>query len=537
MALAWLAALASSAPARADAPASDEVDVTSRDDGAVEGGEGGEDEASARGEAPERQPGAIVYRLERIEITGNTSTADHVILRHVAVREGQSLDVDDERLEQTRYQLLGTGYFAGVRLSLERGSRRGWVVLHIEVGERSTFQVDNLVFGFAEGLASTYERAEVPIVSYAGLSVSDSNVFGTGDSFSMTLLASEPQQGVRFRFEDPAAFASPLALSGMGFFVHGREYFGDDDVLVTPLRCPEGEPLPCEAARAAVVNYFRGGGSLGTGLALSSDVHLAIAYQLELVSLLSRPDAASTHRGLDVVPIDFLIQDGISAVSMLDVNLVYDGRDSPALTRSGSLLYLRVDLASRLFGSDYDFIRAEGLARAWFPLPGWEHTLRLSAFAGVAFNQAPFFYRFYASDLSDLIPSRMLELNLDRRGPLNVFRNAIAEHRFGQLGARFDLEYQVRLFHAQGERASARSPELELHHRSSPGGDFSLWIYANLGLYALTDLEDLERPISGYRGLSLAPVDLTFDVGLRLDTAVGVFHIGFSTLLGFVSVG
>lgn len=482
----------------------------------------------AEPEAPTASP-PIVYRLERIELVGNTTTADHVILRHVAVREGQTLDVDDERLDQTRYQLLGTGFFSSVRLSLARGSQRGAVVLRIEVEERSTFHVDNLVFGFAEGLASTYERAEVPIVSYAGLSVSDTNLFGTGDSFSATLLASEPQQGVRLRFEDPAAFASPLALSLMGFFVHGREYFGDEDVLVTPLRCPDGEPLPCEAARAAVVNYFRGGGALGTGFSLSADVRLTLSYQLEVVSLLSRPDAASTHRGLDVVPIDFLIQDGVSAVSMLGATLVYDDRDSPALTRSGTLLFLRVDLASRLFGSDYDFFRAEGLARHWIPLPEWEHTLRVTAFAGVAFDQTPFFYRFYASDLSDLIPSRMLELNLDRRGPLDVFGNAIAEHRFGQLGARVDLEYQIRVHHSRGSA-------LEISHRSSPSGDFSLWLYGDVGLYALADLKDLERPISGYDGLGLAPIDLTFDVGLRMDTAVGVFHIGFSTLLGFVSI-
>ena len=332
------------------------------------------------------------------------------------------------------------------------------------------------------------------------------------------MLLSEPHQGARLRFEDPAAFGSPLALGGMGFFVHGREYYGDDDVLVTPLRCPDGEPMPCEAARAAVVNYLRGGGAIGTGLALSPEVRLRVAYQLELVSVLSRPDAASELRGLDVVPIDFLVQDGISAVSMFDLSLVFDERDNAALTRSGSFVYLRVNLASRLFGSDYDFFRAEGLARHWVPLPGWDHTLRLGVFAGAALDETPFFYRFYAADLSDLVPSRMLELNLDRRSPLNLFRNAMAEHRIGQLGARLDVEYQIQLFRLEG--------------------DFrSFWVYANAGLYTLADLADFQRPIRGYSGIDLLPIDLTFDIGIRMDTSVGVFQIGFSTLLGFVSLG
>ena len=48
--------------------------------------------------------------------------------------------------------------------------------------------------------------------------------------------------------------------------------------------------------------------------------------------------------------------------------------------------------------------------------------------------------------------------------------------------------------------------------------------------------EDLRVAIPGYEGFSRAPIDLTFDVGVRLDTVVGVFEIGFSTLLGFVQL-
>jgi hypothetical protein len=31
-------------------------------------------------------------------------------------------------------------------------------------------------------------------------------------------------------------------------------------------------------------------------------------------------------------------------------------------------------------------------------------------------------------------------------------------------------------------------------------------------------------------------VDLTFDLGLRADTQIGVFQLGFSNLLGFVAL-
>jgi len=101
---------------------------------------------------------------------------------------------------------------------------------------------------------------------------------------------------------------------------------------------------------------------------------------------------------------------------------------------------------------------------------------------------------------------------------MNAFRNAIDEHRFGQLAARLDLEYQLQLFRGDA--------------------DFrSLWVYANAGVYLLGDIADFQRPIRGYRGAELFPIDLTFDIGVRMETSIGVFHIGFSTLLGFVSVG
>ena len=519
--LLWLAlSLAGSAHAQSEASQSE---ASQSEAGQSEAGqsESSQSEVGQSEAAPEPTAASdsesteIIYRLEAIRIVGLSATADHVVLRYVAVHEGELLNVEDERLEQTRYQLLGTGFFSDVRLSLQRGSARGLVVLHIEVRERGTFQFDTVNLGLSEGLVGTDGTQVDP---YVGLGVSDSNLLGTGDAFAATLLLSGPQQGIRLRLEDPAAFGSPLAISGMAFFNHGREYFGDDDVLVTPLVCPEMPTMPCEATRSAVVNYYRGGGSLGTAIALSSEVRLAASYQLEMVHVVSRPDAASELRGLDVVPIDFHVQDGTSAVSMLELNLVFDERDAPALTRSGTFVYLRVNLASRLLGSDYDFFRVEGLVRHWVPLPGWDHTLRFSGFAGAALNETPFYYRFYASDLSDLLPSRMLELNLDRRSPLNLLRNAIVEHRIGQLGARADVEYQFQVIRAEGELRS-------------------FWIYANLGIYMLADLADFARPIRGYTPTDLFPVDLTFDVGARIDTSIGVFNIGFSNVLGFISVG
>ena len=60
--------------------------------------------------------------------------------------------------------------------------------------------------------------------------------------------------------------------------------------------------------------------------------------------------------------------------------------------------------------------------------------------------------------------------------------------------------------------------------------------YLSFGVYALADARDLTLAIPGYEGLARVPIDLTFDIGLRLDTTIGAFQIGFSSLLGFVPV-
>ena len=43
----------------------------------------------------------------------------------VARATGVTLDVGDPEIELARYRLLSTGYFADVRMSLRKGSRRG----------------------------------------------------------------------------------------------------------------------------------------------------------------------------------------------------------------------------------------------------------------------------------------------------------------------------------------------------------------------------------------------------------------------------
>jgi hypothetical protein len=58
--------------------------------------------------------------------------------------------------------------------------------------------------------------------------------------------------------------------------------------------------------------------------------------------------------------------------------------------------------------------------------------------------------------------------------------------------------------------------------------------YFGAGLFLLADRDQLRLGVPGYDGLSRLPVDLTFDVGVQADTALGLFKVGFSSLIGFL---
>ncbi len=483
-----------------------------------EEGEEGEEEADDGRPVGAERSGPVRYVIERVEIRGNTRTDTGLIRSFLPLRDGEVVDIEDPRLEGGRWRLFGTGWFEDVRLRLERGSERGRVVLVVQVRERNTFVVQGVALGISEGVLDSLSP-NTQIEPYFGISVAETNLFGTGVGLAATALLSVPQQGVRLRAGVGSLPGTDWGLSGALFFNNGREFFGNDDVVVAVDECPPPDPaMPCERSLSAVVHYRRYGGSLGTGVDLGTSLRFTLDYQLEAVEVTDRPTAASHSRGADVVPIDFAIHDGLSWLSSLQLGLVDDERDDPALPTQGRYVFVRADVSSTLLGSSYDFVRVQGGWREWFRLPEARHTLRLGLFVGAAVGDVPFFYKFYVGDLSDLIPARVLELNLDRRAPPNLLGTSVREMRAEELAARLDIEYAIWVYEANDALRG-------------------LQIYGLVGLYALADDDDLRVAIRGYSGFAQVPLDLTFDVGLRFDTIVGVFQLGFSTLLGFISLG
>jgi len=448
----------------------------------------------------------VRYTLEGIDLRGNARTSERVILRFVPYRPGDVLDVDDPELEVTRFRLLATGYFSSVVLSLRRGSKRGRAILVVELVERNTIVVENLAMGIAAD--EDQDGNSEPISPFLGIQMAETNLAGTGITLGAGFAAASDQFAINARFFDPAFLGSDWTVQANLIYADGRDFFGNREVsFESPLLEQQ------KVTDYAVVDYRRFGGSIGVGYDLSLATRILVSYQLEGVDAVV-PTVASHFRGDTREPIDFDIHPGVSVLSKLNASLVYDTRDAPFLPRKGQLATLRAGFAVAPIGSSYGYGKLELGYAHWWTVP-WGHVISLEGQVGAIAGDAPFFEKFYVGDYTDLLPDRILGLNPDRRQPPNLLDTDIVEVRYGDYAAKLEAEYRIPLY-------SGRD--------SVYGIDF----FTGAGLYGVATRRDFTNPPSGYEGFSLAPLDLTYNLGLRFETYVGGFSVAFSNLFGLL---
>lgn len=465
------------------------------------------EDSESEGAAPATSRGGLRYTLEGVEVRGNTTTLSRVILRFVPFRPGSVLDVDDKELLLTRFRLLGTGFFRDVQLSLRRGTQRGNVVLVVTVIERNTIVVNDLWLGLSAD-AEPNGRAR-PLTAYGGIDVSETNLAGTGIALGGAIAIADSQLALRTRFSDPRFLRSSWSAEAQLLYNNAKDFFGNRDVLVD-------DPTQKVAQDFAIVAYRRFGGRLGVGHDVGSvATRVFFDYRLETIET-TLPLAASHKRGLDVEPIDFYLNPGSSVLSTLSATLVHDTRDEPFLPTRGDYLLGLAEVSLSPLGSDYPYAKLVLRGSHWMPLP-WDHVLRIEGIVGSVLGQAPLFEKFYVGDYTDLRPHRALDLAFDRRAAPNFLDTSIAEVRYGDYAARLNVEYRIPLYRGR---------------KTVYGVDF----FGSAGIYAIANARDFSDPPRGYNGWARVPVDLTFNLGLRADTAIGGFAIGLANLVGFVPI-
>lgn len=448
----------------------------------------------------------VRYVLEGIRVRGNKRTRDRTILRYVPFRAGDELDLDDPRLELTRYRLLGTGYFSDVQLSLTKGSRHGAVHLDIEVVERNTIVINDVWLGLSADVTPAGNAR--PLTAYGGADVSETNLLGTGILLGGAVAVADRQSAYRLRFTDPSFLGSKWIVTTELLSNNARDFLGTRDVL--------WDKPGDETTDYAVVRYTRRGGLLGLGYDLSPSTRVMARYHIEAIDA-AVPLAASHRRGLDIEPIPFHLIDGRSLLSYISVQVDDDTRDDPVLPSRGHHLQFAGDFALTTFGSDYGFLRAQAHGSQWWKVGRHEHVFRLDGFVGAISGDAPLFMRFFVGDFSEFLPNRVLDLNFDRRPPPNFLGTSISEMRYEDFAARLLAEYRIPLHRS---------------HRSVYGVD----LFASAGFFSLMSRRDVVSPARGYSGFSKVPIDLNFNVGVRISTKAGGFVLAIANAVGFLPI-
>jgi len=438
---------------------------------------------------------SVRYLVERIEVRGNRKTETGLILRELGISPGDVLTPDDVRVRAASLRLRSLGFFLDVNLGVVPSTRRGVVVLVVEVEERGTVVLNQLSLGTSEAT-----------LLWGGLDLTETNLFGRGIALGGGFVASttptvpEAKAGRAFtvRAAGPPR-RSGLLLSGDLTYASGSEFFqafgpGDD----------------VDPSKWRAVNVRRLGGTLTAGGQLSRTARFLAQGHLESIDA-ELPDIRTRDLGeAQASPIDFQIYPGHSRLASLAAIVEFDTRSDPVLPARGRRISISAEVGLPVLGSSYTY--AKGVATSAFYWPAFrDHVVSVHGFAGAIFGDTPFFNRFFIADLNFLLPPRALGLNFSTLPTRNFLGTNIVDKRYESFAGRVLVEYAVPLWRRGG-----------FVYR----GD----AFATFGIFGLAGLDDL-RVRETSLGQAL-PLDLTADLGIRLDTYIGIFTLSIGNGLG-----
>ena len=383
-----------------------------------------------------------------------------------------------------------------VHLSLVKGERRGLASLVVEVEERGTVVLDAIYLGSSQATAL-----------WGGLAATERNLLGRGIALGGGFVGStrpdvagaQPGFAGAVKIAGPPAFFSGrLALQAGLLASRGSEFFriGGDNSSAAP-------------ADFFAVNTRRLGGTLGAGHALSRTFFLTGEARFESIHGDTDLMAKTAPGGTTAEQLSHL-NFGRSHLGTFSLVLDIDSRSDPVLPRNGHHVALSVEGATSALASSYSFLKAVAQSSVYLPLR-WGHVFGLHLYLGSIWGNAPYFDRFFVGDLNQLLPPRALGLNFSTQPSRDFLGTGADGRRYENLAGRVLVEYAVPIWRRHG-----------LLYR----GDF----FAAFGMFALSDSDAFKNhDLSFSRALA---ADLTADLGIRLDTYIGIFTLSVANAIG-----
>lgn len=294
--------------------------------------------------------------IERIDIAGNLRTRDKVIRREVHVGEGDLYSATE--LKRSRDNLRRLGYFEDVKISESRGSAPDRMKLNLSVKERPTGSI-SLGFGY-----SSVDK----LIGTA--SISQSNFMGTGLKLDLSGTKSGSSSRYVFGITEPWLFDKPLS-AGIDLYNTDKQY-PDFDIRKNGFSLRFGFPI--------TKRYTRGN----------------ITYKLEDVHISNVDPGAS---------IFIREQEGSNTESSLRAQIRRDTRNDAFFPSEGSVMSASTELAGGPLGGTSYFVKYEGEAVKFFPLP-WDTVLSVHGQAGYVHGydgrEAPIYERFFLGGINTI---------------------------------------------------------------------------------------------------------------------------------------
>lgn len=269
--------------------------------------------------------GPRIY-IERINISGNLRTKDHVIRREFRLAEGDAYN--PLLVDRAKKRLNGLGFFKSVDIKRRPGSAQDRVVLDVDLVEQSTGE---LSFG------AGYSTSEGVI---GDISISERNLLGNGQFLRLKLAGSLERMQVDLSFTEPRFLDRNLAA---GFDLFHKEVDQTDE---------------------SGFSSTRTGGTVRLGFPLSESLWMQTGYTLDYSTI--DVEAKYLNRVSNLVIEEINTRGEDSLTSSFGTSLTYDKRNHPKNPTSGYYLQVSGDMAG--LGGDVQYVRVNGEGRAYYPI-------------------------------------------------------------------------------------------------------------------------------------------------------------------------
>ncbi len=328
--------------------------------------------------------------IERIEVRGNQKTKPEVILRSLALREGERLTPNG--IDASRDALYRTRLFKTVHLASKPGTESGKAVVVVFVDEKR--------FGDL-GIGLEYTELDGFGVSSDAYHV---NLWGEGKVIGGEWTLGERLKSWSLSYTDPW-------LSGSDFSLHLKASTSSSDRDLYRSRNPE--------ARGRY-DLERIGGQVGIGQPIGGSCRLVLRYSFEDVQVGDFTEPVVPRAGgLYAQEVGAAV--GRKQVSSFGLDLYSRSTGRAWGSAAGTDAGLQADFSSNYLGSAANFLRLRTeVYRHIRIMPG--QILSLGGRAGTVLGSPPFYERFYLDG-----PNQLRGLERRELGPEGGTQFASAE--------------------------------------------------------------------------------------------------------------